>query len=70
MHFAQIAHLKKHERLCGNHDYCRVDMPEKGKNILKYYSGEKSLKAAFMLYANFECLLVKEQSCGNNPEKA
>ena len=46
--------LKKPERLCGNHDYYRVDMLEKGKNILKYYSGEKSLKAPFALYADFE----------------
>ena len=39
--------LKNHKRLCGNHVYCRVDMPEKSKNISKYYSGEKSLKAPF-----------------------
>ena len=62
--------LKKHKRLCGNHDYCRVDMPEEGKNILRNYSWEKSLKAPFTLYADFECLLVKEQSCQNNPEKS
>ena len=37
-------------------------MPEKDKNILKYYYGEKSLKAPFALYADFECLLIKEQS--------
>ena len=37
-------------------------MPEKDKNILKYYDGEKSLKAPFVLYADFECLLIKEQS--------
>ena len=27
--------LKKHERVCNDHDYCHVDMSEKGKNILK-----------------------------------
>ena len=37
--------LKKHERLCNNNDYCHIAMPEKGKNILKYIPGEKSLKA-------------------------
>ena len=61
--------LKKHGRLCGNHDYCRVAMPEEGKNILKYHSEEKSLKAPFTLYADFECFLIKEQSCQNNPKK-
>ena len=45
--------LKIHKRLCGNHDYCSVDMPEKSKNISKYYSWEKSLKAPFTLYADF-----------------
>ena len=62
--------LKKHKRLCGNHDYGRVDMPEGGKNISKYFSGEKSLKTLFALYADFECLLIKEQSCQKNPEKS
>ena len=61
--------LKKHERLCGNHDYCRVDMPEEDKNISKYYPGEKFLKDPFALYADCECLPIKEQSCQNNPEK-
>ena len=37
---------------------------------MKYYSGEKSLKAPFTLYADFECLPVEEQSCQNNPEKS
>ena len=45
-------------------------MPEKGKNILKYYSWEKSLKAPFALYADFECLLVKEQPRQNNFQKS
>ena len=45
-------------------------MPEKSKNISKYYSGEKSLKAPFTLYADFECLLIKEQSCQNNPKNS
>ena len=45
-------------------------MPEEGKNILKYHHGEKSLKAPFAIYADFECLLIKEQSCQNNLEKS
>ena len=27
--------LKKHERLCNNHDHCEIIMPEENKNILK-----------------------------------
>ena len=51
--------LKKHERLCNNHDYCHVHMPEESKNILKYSPGDKSLKAPFIIYAGLECLLKK-----------
>ena len=30
--------LKKHERVCNNHDYCRVDMPKEHEKI-KYLPG-------------------------------
>ena len=68
--FRTDSELKKHKKYCGNHDYCCVDMLEKGKNIFKYYSRKKSLKAPFALYADFECLLVKEQPYQNNSEKS
>ena len=38
--------LKKHERVCNNHDYCHIDMPEEHEKI-EYLPGEKSLKAPF-----------------------
>ena len=27
--------LKKHKKVCGNHDYCHLEMPEEDNNILK-----------------------------------
>ena len=57
--------LKKHERVCNNHDYCRIDMPEEHEKI-KYLPGEKSLKAPFIIFADLECLLKKTQYCQNN----
>ena len=45
-------------------------MPEKGKNILKYLPGEKLLKAPFVIYFDFDCMLIKKQSCQNNLEKS
>ena len=36
--------LKKHERVCNDHDYY-VEMPNEDNEILKYNHGEKSLKA-------------------------
>ena len=52
--------LKKHERVCNNHDYCRIDMPEEHEKI-KYLPGEKSLKAPFIICADLECLLKKRK---------
>ena len=26
--------LKKHERVCNNHDYCRIDMPKEHEKII------------------------------------
>ena len=59
--------LKKHKRVCNNHDYCHVDMPEEDKNKLKYRPGEKSLKVPFIIYVDLEFILKKERSCQNNP---
>ena len=56
--------------MCGNHDYCHIVMSEEDKNILKCCCGEKSLKAPFAILADFEWLLIKDQSCQNNPEKS
>ena len=38
--------LKKHERVCNNHDYCGIVMPAEDKNILKYKSGKKIIKSS------------------------
>ena len=62
--------LKKHEKVCHDHNYYFVEMPNDNNKILKYNHGEKSLKAPFMIYANLECLLEKIHSCQNNPEKS
>ena len=61
--------LKKYERVCNNHDYCRVDMPKEHEKI-KYLTGEKSLKVPFIVYADLEYLLKKVRSCQNNPENS
>ena len=61
--------LKKHKKVCGNHGYCYVEMPEEDNKILKYNQGEKSVKVPFIIYADLECLLEKMNTCHNNPEK-
>ena len=51
--------LKKHEKVCNDHDYCYVEMPNEDNKILKYIYREKSLKASLTAYADLECLLEK-----------
>ena len=51
--------LKKHEKVCNDHDYCNVEMHNEDNKILKYNYGEKSLKSPFIIYAYLECLLEK-----------
>ena len=62
--------LKKHKKVCENHDYCYVEMPEENNKILKYNQGEKSMKVTFIIYADLECLLEKMNTSHNNPEKS
>ena len=62
--------LKEHEEICNNNDRCQIEMPSWAEKTLKYNPGEKSLKAPFTIYIGLECLLKKEQSCQNNPEKS
>ena len=37
--------LKRQERLCGNNDYCHVEMPTEDNKTLKYNHGEKIIKS-------------------------
>ena len=62
--------LELHKKICENHDYCKVEMPAKGNNIIKYNHGEKSMKAPFVIYTDLECLLEKMSTCINNPNES
>ena len=62
--------LKKHERVCNDHDYCYVEIPDEDHKILKYNQGEKSLKAPAIIYTDLDCWLEKMRSCQNNLEKS
>ena len=62
--------LRKHERICENHDFCNLKMPDEDDKILKYIPGEKSLRAPLIIYADLECLLIKINTCSNDPDKS
>ena len=56
--------------MCENHGYCKLEMPEKGDNILEYKPGEKSVMTLFVIYADLESLLEKITSFENDPQKS
>ena len=62
--------LRKHERMCRDHDCCHLKIPDEDNKILKYIPGEKSRKVPFIIYVDLECLLRKINTCQNNPEKS
>ena len=62
--------LEAHKKICENIDYCRLEMPTKDNNTIKYNHGEKSIKLPFVVYADLECLLEKISTCYNNPEES
>ena len=62
--------LEEHKKICENHEYCHVEMPNEDKKIIKYNQGEKSIKLPFIIYADLECLLEKLSTCHNNPDES
>ena len=63
--------LEAHKKICENRDYCRVEMPTKDNNTIKYNHGEKSIKLPFAAYTDLGCLLEKMSTCyNNNPEES
>ena len=68
--YRTISKLKKHEKICKNHDFCHLKIPDVDNNMLESKPGKKSLKNAFIIYADLECLLLKMNTCNNNPNKA
>ena len=62
--------LEKHKKICENHDYCHVEMPNEDNKIIKYNQGEKPIRSPFIIYADLECLLEKISTCYNNFEES
>ena len=47
-----------------------MEMLTQFNKTLKNNHGEKSLKTPFVIYADLECLLIKQQSCQNTPNES
>ena len=61
---------KKHQEICDgvNGRPTRIDMPEKGKNILKFYNHGKMQKVPYMFYADFESIIEKTPEGGRTQQ--
>ena len=62
--------LKRHQRLCDNNDYYRVEIPTKNNSKLKHNHGEKSWRTPFLIVADIEWILMKQQPSQNNPNES
>ena len=61
---------RKHEKICNDHDFYFLKMPDDDNKTSKYVPGKKSIKVPFIICADLECLLQKIEPCQNNPEKS
>ena len=64
------ATLEKHTELCRDNDACKINLPKVGENIKKHDFGSKALRMDYIIYVDLECLLVKYDTCTNNPNKS
>ena len=60
----------KNKKVCENHDYCYVEIPEEDHKTLRYKQGEKSMKVPFIIYVDLESLVEKMNTSHNNPKKS
>ena len=50
--------LDNHKKLCGNHDYCKINLPSKDNNILKFKNYRFKNPVPFVIYADFEAISI------------
>ena len=55
--------LKNHEKICKDHDYCNVKIPDDDHKCISSTSGKNNLRVPIIIYADFECLFFKMDSC-------
>lgn len=60
--FFSESKLNSHKIDCLNINTCRVNLPPKHENILKFKNFHHKEKVPFVVYADFECILEKEYS--------
>ena len=61
--FRTQATLENHFELCEYNNFCSLEVPKEGKNVIRHKPGSKSLKINSVIYADFECILVPYSGC-------
>ena len=59
--------LEKHKEICLDHDYCKVVMPKKDNNILKFKNHHFKNRLPFVIYSDFESNNVPLSTTQQNP---
>ena len=65
--FTSEASRDEHYTYCNSKDSVRVEMPTRNP-IVKYSDGQYQFKVPFVIYANFESILIPVSGAANNPE--
>ncbi|XP_042913258.1 uncharacterized protein, partial [Parasteatoda tepidariorum] len=60
--FSSQKMLDDHVNYCKNHKMQKIDMPTAGENILKFKSTHMMHKIPYVIYADFECILVDDST--------
>ena len=62
--------LEEHKKHCKgvNKSPQNKEMPKEGENILKFENHKKMMRVPFVIYADFECLVMKIQGCERGSE--
>ena len=57
--------LEEHKKYCKgvNKHLQNKEMPKEGKNILKFENHKRMMRVPFVIYADFECLVMNIQGC-------
>ena len=70
--FTTQAVFAKHRTLCrgASSRPTRIEMPEKGKNTLQFQNYHRQMMVPYVIYADFESIIVKHDTCIPPPERS
>ena len=68
--FATENKRDSHKKLCENKEFYNIVIPPEDTKVSKFSQYKKSDKAPFIIYADLECLIEKNDGCKTNPESS